>query len=155
MKMGKLFALLMMMGLAGCQTFSGPKEGIGTLTGAVAGGIIGNQVGGGDGKVIATATGAVIGALAGGAIGAMMDDNDRRKALEAQAEALEFHRSGSAVSWNNPDTGHRGFIVPKEAHMNNGRVCRAYTETIFIDERPEVAHGQACRDLDGTWKIIR
>ena len=37
------------------------------------------------------------------------------------------------------------------AYVQNGRNCRAYTETIYIDGQPQTARGTACRNPDGTW----
>ena len=54
-------ALAALTALAGCQTYGGPREGIGALGGAVAGGLIGNQIGSGSGQVLATVGGAVLG----------------------------------------------------------------------------------------------
>lgn len=42
---------------------------VGTVGGAVLGGIAGNQIGGGLGKTVATAGGAIAGGLAGSAVG--------------------------------------------------------------------------------------
>ena len=36
----------------------------------------------------------------------------------------------------------------------NGRRCRAFTETIYIGGRPETARGVACRNPDGTWTPV-
>ena len=153
MKSATLIAIIG-MALAGCQGTMGPKQTIGGLTGAVAGGVIGNQFGGGAGKVAATAAGAAIGALAGSAIGQALDENDRRYAGEAQYRALEYGRSGAPVSWDNPDTGHRGQFVPTQAYTVNSLTCRDYTHTIYIDGQPQTARGQACRQSDGTWKPV-
>ncbi|MCU7837660.1 MAG: glycine zipper 2TM domain-containing protein [gamma proteobacterium symbiont of Taylorina sp.] len=46
----------------------GTKTPIGTGTGAIIGGVIGNSIGGGSGKIIATVVGAVAGGIAGSAI---------------------------------------------------------------------------------------
>ena len=138
--------------LAGCQ--GGPKETFGGLTGAVAGGVIGSQIGSGEGRVLAIAAGTALGALAGSSIGRMMDENDRRYAYDAQSRALEYGRSGAPVSWNNPDTGHHGQVVPTQAYTTNNLTCRDYTHTIYIDGQPQTARGHACRQSDGTWKPV-
>lgn len=138
--------------LAGCQ--GGPKEGIGGLTGAVAGGVIGSQIGGGSGRLVATAVGAGLGALAGSSIGRALDEQDRQYAYQAQSRALEYGRSGAPVSWNNPDSGHYGEVVPSQAYTTNNLTCRDYTHTIYIDGQPQTARGQACRQSDGTWRPV-
>lgn len=55
----------------------GENQFFGTLTGALGGGIVGNQFGHGNGKVAATAAGVVAGGWVGNDIGYSLD-NDRR-----------------------------------------------------------------------------
>lgn len=142
--------------LAGCAgdrvAESGPKEGVGTLAGALGGALIGSQIGGGPGERVAGAVaGAAIGGLLGNRIGAAMDDDDRRRAYAAEIDALERGPSGQAVSWRNPDSGRYGNIVPGPAYDARGTKCRSYTHTIYIDSKPQIARGTACRNADGTW----
>jgi len=142
--------------LAGCAgnpaTGTGPKENTGTLIGGVTGAVIGSQFGGtvGD-RVAAGVIGAGIGALIGNRIGAAMDDEDKQRAYQAQVAALESGPSGKPVAWRNPDSGRYGQVVPGTAYQANGMTCRPYTHTIYIDGKPQVAKGTACRNPDGTW----
>src|SRR5215831_18143944 len=135
-------AALAALSIAACagtpETGQGPKENTGTLVGAVAGGLIGSQFGGGIGN----------------RIGAGMDDDDKRRAYAAQMQALEAGKSGVAVAWKNPDSGRYGSVVPGPAYQSNGLQCRPYTHTIYIDGRPQVARGNACRNPDGTWTAV-
>ncbi len=137
------------------ETGQGAKENTGTLMGALAGGLIGSQFGGGTGERLAAGVaGAAIGGLIGNRIGASMDDEDKQRAYAAQMQALENGRSGTAVAWKNPDSGRYGSVVPGPAYQANGQQCRQYTHTIYIDGRPQVARGSACRNPDGTWTAI-
>src|SRR5437588_9696430 len=137
------------------ETGQGPRETTGTLVGAVAGGLIGSQFGGGTGERIAAGiAGAAIGGLIGNRVGAGMDDDDKRRAYAAQMQALEAGKSGVAVAWKNPDSGRYGSVVPGPAYRSNGLQCRPYTHTIYIDGRPKVARGNACRNPDGTWTAV-
>ena len=146
--------------LAGCAGSPdgmgpGPKENTGTLLGALGGAAIGSQFGGGTGGHIAGALiGAGIGGLVGNRIGAALDDEDKQRAYAAQVQALESGKSGTAVAWKNPDSGRYGSIVPGPAYTSNGMQCRPYTHTIYIDGRPQVARGNACRNADGTWTAV-
>ncbi|MBI4273181.1 MAG: glycine zipper 2TM domain-containing protein [Rhizobiales bacterium] len=134
---------------------SGPKEGAGTAVGAIAGAVIGSQFGGSTGSRIAGGiAGAAIGGLIGNRIGAAMDDEDKRRAYEAQMAALEAGPSGAPVAWRNPDSGRYGSVVPGPAYDARGTKCREYTHTIYIDGRPQTARGAACRNRDGTWTPI-
>jgi uncharacterized protein YcfJ len=60
----------------------------GTATGAVIGGLLGNQVGGGDGKKIATVVGAVAGGFAGNKIQQRAQSNDTYTAMEEQCDTV-------------------------------------------------------------------
>lgn len=145
--------------VAGCAgdpaTGTGPRENTGTLVGALAGAAIGSQFGGGTGERIAAGVaGAAIGGLIGNRIGAAMDDEDKRRAYVAQVEALDRGASGAPVGWENPDSGRRGTIVPGPQYDRRGMQCRSFTHTIYIDGRPQVARGDACRNPDGTWTLV-
>jgi surface antigen len=159
MRSGHFAALVLLgTGLAGCagdRFAEAPKEGAGTAIGAIAGAAIGSQFGGGTGERIAAGiAGAAIGSLIGNRIGAAMDDEDKRRAYAAQMDALERGPPGAPVGWENPDSGRRGNIVPGPEYARRGIKCRAYTHTIYIDGRPQIARGEACRNPDGTWTPV-
>jgi len=142
--------------LAACagdpESGRGPKENTGTLLGALGGAAIGSAFGGGaSGHIAGALIGAGAGALIGNRIGAALDDEDKKRAYEAEMNALERGPSGAPVGWRNPDSGRYGSVVPGPAYVESGRNCRAYTETIYIDGRPQTARGTACRNPDGTW----
>ena len=121
-----------------------------TETHAVAGAAIGgpsNRVGG-------AAIGAVAGGLLGNVIGRDMDERDRQLAEAAQLQALEYGRSGSPTPWDNPESQHRGQIVPGKPYVQNGLNCRPYTHTIYISGQPQTARGTACRQPDGSWRTV-
>jgi surface antigen len=141
--------------VAACSSDSGQKEVGGTLVGAGAGALIGNAVGAAAGnRAVGTIAGAAIGGMIGNRIGAAMDDEDKRRAYAAQVQALESGPSGAPVAWRNPDSGRYGSIVPGPAYDQNGVNCRQFTHTIYIDGKPQVARGSACRNPDGTWTAV-
>ncbi len=156
MSVGRLAAIALVgASLVGCSANSGPKEVGGTAAGAVAGGLIGNAIGGSAGNRLAgTVIGATLGGLIGNRIGAALDDEDRRRAYAAQMQALESGPSGAPVSWRNPDSGRYGDVVPGPAYQADGRVCRQFTDTYFIDGKPQAERGTACRNPDGTWTAV-
>jgi len=131
----------------------GPQENSGTLLGAGTGALLGAAVaGGGTGNRLAgAAVGGLLGGLIGNRIGASLDDEDKRRAYDAQMAALETGRSGAPVAWKNPDSGRYGSIVPGPPYQASGRQCRSFTHTIYIDGTPQTARGSACRNPDGTW----
>ena len=143
-------AALAALSMAACagtpETGQGPRENTGTLVGAF---------GGGTGERIAAGlAGAAIGGLIGNRIGAVMDDDDKRRAYAAQMQALEAGKSGVAVAWKNPDSGRYGSVVPGPGYQSNGLQCRPYTHTISSAGRPQAARGNASRNPDGTWTAV-
>lgn len=138
--------------LAGCQ---GNKQTGGTVLGGLAGGLLGAQVGKGEGKLIATGIGALAGAMVGGSIGQSLDEHDKLMMLRSSRQALEFSPTGRAVEWRNPDTGHYGSVTPTQTYRNtDGQYCREYTQDVVIGGERQKAYGKACRQQDGTWKIV-
>ncbi|KTC95707.1 glycine zipper 2TM domain-containing protein [Legionella taurinensis] len=134
--------------LSGCAQVN--NEGIGTVTGGVVGGLIGSQFGGGSGKVAAAAGGALLGAYLGGNIGRTMDRLDR---LEMQ-RALETAPTGKAVVWQNPDSGNRYTVRPTRTYYSNSQPCREYTTRAIIGGKTQEIYGKACRQADGSWKVV-
>lgn len=144
---------IMPMFLSACSG-SFNKQDSGTVLGALAGGILGNQVGKGSGRVLATVAGAVVGGVVGSEIGKSLDENDRRAAAEAEFYALEKGQSGNGTPWRNPDSGRHGVIVPSAPYKLRNQNCRNYTHTIYIDGEPQIMKGSACRSDDGTWSKV-
>ncbi len=97
---------------------------------------------------------AAIAGLIGNRIGAGLDDEDKRRAYDAQLQALEGGSSGAPFAWRNPDSGHYGSIVPGPAYDSRGTKCRQYTHTVYIDSKPQSVRGAACRNPDGSWAAI-
>ncbi len=139
--------------LTGCAS-DAPKQDAGMVVGAIAGGVLGNAAGRGGGKPAATILGAVLGGIVGSEIGRSMDKQDRILAQQAELAAFERGRSGEPVAWRNPDNGRYGEVVPGAAYRRGPQDCRDYTHTIYIDGRPQVVRGTACREPDGTWRAV-
>ena len=136
----------------GCETMQGnPKTAIGGLGGAAVGGLIASAAGGGGSAI---AAGVIGGALLGGLAGNLLDDRDKRMANDTAQRALETAPSGKAVAWTNPDSGHSGTVTPVRTFESNGAFCREYQQTVTIGGRPEESFGTACRQPDGSWRIV-
>jgi surface antigen len=133
----------------------GQKQTAGAVLGGIAGGLLGSKVGGGSGRLAATAAGTLLGVLIGSEIGKSLDRADRLYAARTTQGALETNQSGVTSSWSNPDSGHSGTVTPQPAYQSSsGQYCREYQQQISVGGRTESAHGTACRQPDGSWKII-
>ncbi|MEQ8443283.1 MAG: RT0821/Lpp0805 family surface protein [Alphaproteobacteria bacterium] len=149
-----ILALVASMGLAACQG-TGQRETIGGVGGAVLGGVLGAQVGRGTGQLVAVGAGAVLGGLLGSYVGRSLDEADQQRMAQTTQVALEQQPDYATSSWVNPNTGHSGTVTPQSTYQNtNGQYCREFTQTVTIDGRRQEAYGTACRQPDGSWKIV-
>lgn len=149
-------ALVATMTVAACQTTgTGTKETIGGVSGAVLGGVLGSHVGRGTGQLIAVGAGAVLGGLVGSSIGRSLDDVDRMKMERTTQKALESSKDDVVSIWVNPNTGNRGSVKPRRTwRTDSGRYCREFEQTIEIDDDEDEDVGIACRQPDGTWRVV-
>jgi len=143
------FTLLAAVLLTGCQTLT--QQQTGAVVGGIAGGILGNQIGHGSGRTAAVIGGTLVGSMVGGAVGADMDRNDR---LYAQ-QTLEYNRSNQSSTWVNPDSGTRYSMTPTHTYQGASGPCREYETEAMIGGRRETVYGQACRQPDGSWEVMR
>jgi surface antigen len=156
--MKRTWILLMIPALIlyGCATPMGPKETAGTFIGGASGAVIGSQFGGGSGRLVGVAIGTLAGALIGQEVGRSLDRADRMAMENTAQESLEYSRTGLSRSWRNPDSGHSGSFTPTRTYREpEGRYCREYTQTVMIGGEEHRAYGTACRQPDGSWKIVK
>lgn len=142
--------------LAACSNDTGPKQTGGAILGGIGGAVAGAQFGKGTGNLAMTAVGTLLGAYVGSEVGKSLDKADQQYAHQAGQRAFETTPSGQAVAWNNPDSGHSGTVTPTRTYeTNSGQPCREYQTTVTIDGRSEQAYGTACRQADGSWKVVK
>lgn len=140
--------LLTVVLITGCVA---NRQEAGALTGAVVGAAVGSTVGRGHGRALAVWLGAVVGASIGSAIGQHMDEHDRLKT----ANVLETQRTNTSTSWVNPDTRNSYTVTPVRTYsMPSGTPCREFTLDATIGGKVEEIYGTACRQADGSWKVI-
>ena len=137
--------------LSGCATHNGPNEQSGMIVGSVLGGLLGHKLASGNGRTAATIFGSMIGASIGGSVGKSMDDTDRLKV----AHSLENIRTGVPSSWKNPDSQRRYTMIPTKTTETAQGPCREYSLEAVIGGKTEQIYGEACRQADGSWKIIK
>lgn len=131
------------------------KQGVGTLAGGALGAIAGSNVGSGKGNIAAIAVGTLLGAALGSEVGASLDRADLNYYNQTSQRALETAPSGQAMTWRNPDSGNFGTVTPVNVYQNDaGQYCREYSQTINVGGRNESAYGRACRQADGSWRIV-
>lgn len=149
--MAVTFAAVLLTGCGGEVA----KQEIGALVGAGLGGLAGSFIGDGGGRLVAVGVGTMLGAIMGSEVGKSLDRADRLAMQQATFDALEYGESGGSTTWTNPDTGNTGEIVPQPAvRRPDNRYCRELWQTLTIAGEKQQAYGTACRQSDGTWRII-
>ena len=141
---------------AECQDRSGSgNEVVGTLLGAAIGGLVGSQIGSGSGNKVAIGAGVLAGGLLGNRVGQSLDCRDLEYHNGTAQSALETQRTGSTSQWVNPDSGHSGTVTPVQTYQrDDGVYCRDFEQTITVDGETELAGGTACRQSDGSWRVV-
>jgi len=157
--MNKIIALMLAgalaLPLAACQT----KQQTGALFGGAIGGLLGSQFGEGQGKVGAAVAGTILGAALGSEVGKSMDATDELKA----EKALETSVTGQPTTWVNPDSGSQVTVTPTRTYYVDENVsptgeiapCREFTTEVMVGGQKQDAYGTACRQADGSWKIVQ
>lgn len=133
--------------MVACET----KQQSGAVVGGVLGGVLGSNVGGGEGRTAAIIAGTILGAWVGSEMGRYMDESDARKAQSA----LEYNRDNQRSAWHNPNTGADVSTTPTRTYQSaSGENCREYQTTVTVGGKRENAYGTACRQADGSWKVV-
>jgi len=134
---------------------------IGTVGGAIVGGVIGNQFGSGSGRTAATIGGAILGGIAGNAIARDACRDQRYDAYyynPVYYDAFDGPEYGRRYSWRNPHSGRYGYVTPVR-RMDGGRWgyrgdCEEFRHTVYTDDQPYEEIRVACLTDDGTWRIV-
>lgn len=128
-----------------------PRAGIGAVLGGVLGGIAGSQIGRGAGRTAGIVGGVLLGAIVGHDIGRSLDRVDE---LNAQ-RVLEENRVGQPGVWVNPGTQAKVVVTPLRTYPTaDQQYCREYSTEVTVGGQAESAYGTACRQPDGSWRIV-
>ena len=140
--------------LTGCANMSNEQQG--QVAGVAIGTILAHNASKGHkDRGVALVLGALAGGFIGSQIGASLDERDRQLHGNTTYDALETQPDNTVSQWNNPNTGHSGTVVPTQTWMaHSGTYCREYVQTIYVRGREEQAYGTACRQADGSWKMM-
>ena len=134
--------------LSGCAM---NQEQSGTLIGGAAGAAAGSAIGGGTGRTVAIILGALLGSQVGANIGRHMDEQDRLRT----AEVMEFNPTGKSTTWHNPDEQTTYTVTPTRTFHTTAGPCREFTMDAKVGGEPQQVYGTACRQPDGSWKIVK
>lgn len=137
------------------------NEALGTVGGAIVGGVIGSQFGSGSGRAAATVGGVILGGIAGNAIARDACRNDRYDAYHYNPvyyDAFDGPEYGRRYSWRNPHSGHYGYVTPVRrldgARYGYRDECQEFRHTVFLDGQPYEEIRVACMTDDGSWRIV-
>ena len=140
-----LILLTATLALGGCASGGSRSAASGSLLGSFAGS--GSPAGG-------AGLAAIGSGLIGGAVGASLEPGDRRLALEAEYQALEYTMAGKPVSWTGTSNGSAGEVVAFQPYRVGSQDCRQYMHTVTMGARSRTMRGSACRNQDGSWTLL-
>jgi surface antigen len=146
MKTIRIIAVVAALGMtAACanqgQSSSGGSGGISKQTGGAV--------------LVGVGVGALLGSLLGSEVGKSLDRADQQAMNRTTTQTLETGPSNQPVTWRNPDSGNYGTITPQPAVQTaSGEYCREFTQTINVGGKSEQGVGRACRQQDGSWRIV-
>ena len=144
---------LISMSLLGCANMT--REESGNVIGALIGGALAYELAGdSSNKEIWVATGIIGGALAGGHYAVLTEPSQRMNATNMHT-TLESIPDNAQTKWINPNTNESGTMTVVRTNNNNGTPCREFTQTIYVGGKAVQGYGTACRQADGSWKIIQ
>jgi len=152
---------LLAIAIAGCLTAgcagTYTKQDTGTAIGAITGGALTYGLAkNSSNKGVWTVLGMGLGAMLGNNIGAQLDERDRLLAGQSLQTTMETAPDNSPSGWNNPNSGNSGTITPTATVItSSGQPCREFTQTVSIGGKQQEAYGTACRQADGSWKIVQ
>lgn len=93
------------------------------------------------------------GGLIGGTFGKDLDPAAKRKALDAEIEALSNGNTGAAVNWASGNE-EQGTVTPGQPFEVSGRTCRRYHHNLTGPGAQKSAEATACRNEDGIWEPL-
>ncbi|MFZ4761388.1 MAG: RT0821/Lpp0805 family surface protein [Alphaproteobacteria bacterium] len=125
------------------------------VIGGVVGGLLGSSVGKGDGRTAAVIGGVLLGAMLGDQLGTQLGTQVSEASAECMQRTFNQAKPGTEVSWHDPDHNSNYKITPiRDIKENNGLYCREYQADVSVGGDIRQSYGKACRQPDGSWKIM-
>ena len=111
------------------------------------------------GQGLARIASIVSGVLIGGSTGTLgarvLQKSDLLLHQKTANQSLAQSENGAISNWINPKTGSSGAFRPMTTYtLANGLICRAFRTTIVFSDAIQSGIGTACRQRDGSWKIV-
>lgn len=126
----------------------------GVIAGALIGGLLGGMVSNGDGG--AAFAGVILGGAAGAALTSQLTCEDQSYAYRTYYDGLNAGYPDRTYRWQNPQNGHYGTFQVGDYYQDRyGFNCATYSQTIYVNGRPQEAQGRACQQANGTWVIVQ
>jgi len=76
---------------------------------------------------------------------------DRRKALQAEYQALEYSQRGQTISWEGGNHVNSGVVTVRSSYKVGSQNCRQYDHNFNIGGVEHQVSASACRNEDGSW----
>lgn len=73
--------------------------------------------------------------------------------LQQHNQALERNKIGQTARWSDPD-GSVHSVTPTKTYYHDEKPCREFRQTVEIEGQMEILEGKACRQKDGSWKLM-
>lgn len=124
------------------------REVIGTVLGGTVGGVIGGNTA--SDRTLGTVAGVIVGAVVGNVIGRAMDDADRY----CTGHTLEYVEDGHSVTWQGSNGHVRYQVMPLNTYRSNASYCREFVVIRDGSGYNDEDHGEACRNPDGSWRLV-
>lgn len=131
-----------------CRKQNSDNKVVGTIFGALAGGLIGDAASHGKGGAVVG--GAILGGLLGNAVARDLPCEDHPYAFKAYASGLNGD-IGRRYEWRHGSN--YGYFTPQREFNRGRQVCRSWSETTYARGRTYTRSGTACRMTDGNWRF--
>jgi surface antigen len=84
-----------------------------------------------------------------------LDDVDQAFMADHFNYAMENTLTGQSSIWTNPSSGYQVQVAPiRTFQQADSTYCRDFTQSITVKDQPATTRGTACRQSDGSWKIV-
>ncbi len=98
--------------------------------------------------------GTIVAGVVGASIGRSLSEENRRRALAAEYQALESGVAGTPLFWRGDRPEIYGEVTPGPRYFVNAYECRDYAHVIVAGGVREAGRGTSCRLSGGPWDPV-